>query len=446
MPFLKADEAPTQAERETMPAHLFGLPDEKKYPLDTPEHVRAAASYGAKEHNAGKLSGEQFAELNRNLKKAREKFKIGEENQEDSTVGAPPRDDSKWERVQRVDLASGELGERKRTQQGGLVARANMTRTGVLKYRQPDGSVRRELRHPDEVFDKDSLATLAHATLTADHPSKVTPSNWKAVTIGHVAGTPHKAGKFVQGDIHIQHGDAIDSAERGHLQELSCGYECAIDPTPGEYEGQPYDAVQRRIRYNHVAAGPAGWGRAGPEVRMHLDGGACVSGGDEPSARYVRDKMAETEAEKKIREDAERKARADADQMATILADNAKLKGDLAKLQGAVDVFEREKQTQDSAKKSADSQARADAEFDAHLAMLEEARHWLGPKWDRKREDGSRKSLSDIRREIVGHLEPGMKLDGSDDYIAGACAAAIRRAEQGQQGCARCSSRVTTIW
>ena len=44
------------------------------------------------------------------------------------------------------------------------------------------------------------------------------------------------------------------------LKELSLGYNLDLDETPGEWEGQPYDAVQRNIVINHLAlvleAGP----------------------------------------------------------------------------------------------------------------------------------------------------------------------------------------------
>jgi hypothetical protein len=44
--------------------------------------------------------------------------------------------------------------------------------------------------------------------------------------------------------------------------ELSCGYQCRLDPTPGIYEGWPYDVVQRDIRHDHVGVGSIwGWGR-----------------------------------------------------------------------------------------------------------------------------------------------------------------------------------------
>ncbi|HSY24222.1 MAG TPA: DUF2213 domain-containing protein [Polyangiaceae bacterium] len=184
-----------------------------------------------------------------------------------------------FERIQRYDLRSGEVT---RTSSGGRVASARVTRTGVLTYRLPDGSTRREYRPPEEVFAPDSLASLAHATLTDDHPGgKVTPDNWRRMTIGHIAGSPQRDGKFVAAELHLQHGDAIDKAEGGELADCSCGYDCMFDPTPGvSPEGEKYDGIQRGIRYNHVALGPPGWGRAGREVSMRLDSATAISGYD----------------------------------------------------------------------------------------------------------------------------------------------------------------------
>jgi hypothetical protein len=54
----------------------------------------------------------------------------------------------------------------------------------------------------------------------------------------------------------------IDSGKK----ELSIGYRCLYDLTPGVYNGQQYDAVQREIRGNHLALVEEG--RAGPEVAV----------------------------------------------------------------------------------------------------------------------------------------------------------------------------------
>lgn len=39
----------------------------------------------------------------------------------------------------------------------------------------------------------------------------------------------------------------------------------------GTYQGEDFDARQTNIRYNHVAIGPLGWGRAGRNVGLRLD-------------------------------------------------------------------------------------------------------------------------------------------------------------------------------
>jgi hypothetical protein len=182
------------------------------------------------------------------------------------------------DRVYRTDLASGSVsGTRRTTSIGGVIARANLTRTGVFTYRNADGSTRRELRLPEEVFHPATLASFAHVPLTIGHPTRVTPENWAQVAKGHVAGTPERSGKFVSSDIHIEDAAAARDAESGKLRELSCGYTCEVDPTSGVYEGEKYDGIQKRIRGNHVALLPPGMGRAGADVRLHLDASDAVS-------------------------------------------------------------------------------------------------------------------------------------------------------------------------
>jgi hypothetical protein len=56
--------------------------------------------------------------------------------------------------------------------------------------------------------------------------------------------------------------DLIDSGKR----ELSIGYQAAYDMTPGFFEGEPYDGVQRSIRGNHVAL--VDQGRSGKDVAV----------------------------------------------------------------------------------------------------------------------------------------------------------------------------------
>ena len=95
-----------------------------------------------------------------------------------------------------VRFDTGTLGSVKRTPQGGIRVPASLTRTGVLEYTNPDGSIRREYRPPDEVFNADSLATLADAPVTNLHHGLVDATNWRRVTVGSLSGAPRQDGKF----------------------------------------------------------------------------------------------------------------------------------------------------------------------------------------------------------------------------------------------------------
>lgn len=165
---------------------------------------------------------------------------------------------------------SQKLDKFEKTPSGGLKITGNLTRCGIFEYKSPDGSIRKEYRPAEEVFKSDHLRSFSGAPVTIGHPGKVTPDNWKQVAIGHVGEDVRQDGNYAVGSLYIQDAKAI--AEVGHsIQEISCGYDIDLDPTPGEFEGQRYDAIQRNIRGNHVALGPAGWGRAGRDVALRLD-------------------------------------------------------------------------------------------------------------------------------------------------------------------------------
>lgn len=175
-------------------------------------------------------------------------------------------------RVNRFDVA--EIGKATRTPQGFLRAPAFLTRAGVLPYERADGTIVRELRPPEEVFAPESLATLASAPLTDLHPAEmVSPKNVRALRRGHVNEQVRRDGYRVAASVTVEDDELIGKVERRDACEISMGYACELDPTPGVFEGQPYDVVQRKIVYNHAALGPRNWGRAGNEVALRLDSG-----------------------------------------------------------------------------------------------------------------------------------------------------------------------------
>lgn len=157
---------------------------------------------------------------------------------------------------------------------GALRIPGRLTRTGVLVYKRADGTEQRELRLPEEVFHADSLATLRAAAVTDLHPrGQVTPDNWQHLSVGTVGDDVRRDGEteWVAASVIVARADAIGKVQSGERSELSCGYACTIDETPGEWNGERYDAVQRGITYNHLAILPKGTARAGSGAALRLD-------------------------------------------------------------------------------------------------------------------------------------------------------------------------------
>ena len=162
-----------------------------------------------------------------------------------------------------------------KTPEGFLRLPARVTRTGIFIYRKADGSLVKELRPSDEVFNADSLASLLGKPLTNNHPTegRVDTQNATQHTVGFTSDSVQEDGKFVKLFLNIIDEDTIKAIQSGK-QELSCGYTCQVDPTAGEFEGERFDSVQRHIRYNHVAL--VHRGRAGSEVKLALDSDDAV--------------------------------------------------------------------------------------------------------------------------------------------------------------------------
>lgn len=184
------------------------------------------------------------------------------------------------QRVSRFDVA--EIGKPVRTPQGFLRVPAYLTRVGVFAYKRADGTTVRELRPADEVFKEESLATLSSAPVTDLHPTEmVNPKNVRKLRVGHVGEAIRKDGPRVAAHITVEDHEVIEKVEGGTRKEVSCGYNCRIDATPGVYEGERYDCVQRDIVYNHAALGPSKWGRQGSDIALRSDSNDPPEEGDE---------------------------------------------------------------------------------------------------------------------------------------------------------------------
>lgn len=164
----------------------------------------------------------------------------------------------------------GQLAKPKRLPDGRVLAQGRLTRSGVFKYRNYDGSIRREYRPPDEVFKSDSLDSLKFAPVTDDHPTDfVSLENYRDTSKGTVGESIKRDSNFVVASLSFTDKELITKLDTGKVQ-LSCGYVADMDYTPGVTPGgDAYDAIQRNITYNHVAV--VDTGRAGPLASVRVD-------------------------------------------------------------------------------------------------------------------------------------------------------------------------------
>lgn len=182
-------------------------------------------------------------------------------------------------------------GKPRRTADGYLVATAKSVRTGIQLYAGSevgvaDKAVVRVYRPPEEVFADASLQSFTHAPVTVDHPREmVTADNWKDLAVGEVSTAAKKDGEWVHLPLILKDAAAIHAVETGK-RELSAGYVCSLDFTPGTTPaGEAYDAVQREIKINHLAL--VDRARAGSQARIGDD---AVSWGASPVITPTADK------------------------------------------------------------------------------------------------------------------------------------------------------------
>lgn len=149
---------------------------------------------------------------------------------------------------------------------GRLRVRATFSKVGPLIYVDGDGNSHAEIVSPEELFRVDSLETAGLAPVTLGHPKAgmITPDNWKDFAVGASGSTVLADRERGLVDVVFVVGDAqaIDAVKRGDATEVSAGYYATIE----DRQGQLY---QTNRRYNHLALVPKG--RAGPQVRVHMD-------------------------------------------------------------------------------------------------------------------------------------------------------------------------------
>lgn len=329
---------------------------------------------------------------------------------------------------------SGTLGQAERTPQGGLRVPARLTRVGIFEYKQPNGSVRRELRPADEVFAPESMASLKGATVTNLHVAEVTAHNFTLLSKGHVGDDVAKDDTYLSAHVYVQDAELVGLIETGLRKEVSLGYEALMDETPGTWEGQPYDAIQRRIRYNHAALGPEGWGRAGSNVALRLDGGGdeippgredgSASSAEAPKERAMADvKKIEIigGVEYEVGSEPHRSAVKRRDgEVEDLEAEIEKLKAKLAEVKSKADeekveLEDENKELSEKVEKADEEKAETEAKMDSIVTVRAAARaRLLLAARDHGIEHKADAADHDIRVAVLAKLSPASKFDAKD--------------------------------
>lgn len=157
------------------------------------------------------------------------------------------------------------------TKEGYLVADAYTARANNIQlYRKGElEGIDRDLRvfRPESVvFGKKALDSAARVPITLDHPKQaVNATNYRELARGFTGDEVMRDGEKMRIPFRVTDADAVRALATTH-QEFSWGYVADMDMTPGEYQGQAYDASLTDLEYNHLAACRAA--RGGSELRI----------------------------------------------------------------------------------------------------------------------------------------------------------------------------------
>lgn len=328
---------------------------------------------------------------------------------------------------------------------GWLKCDAVLTKTGVFKYRNPDGTERRELRLPQNVFDNTSLETFRLVPVTDDHPDVgwLDATNTKQYQCGTVE-MPIRDGDKMRAKMLITDSALVAKILNRDKVQVSNGYFADLEIRSGEYEGEAFDAVQTNIRGNHVAI--VDEARAGPEARIKLDSSDAVmvdvlKGDHAPQGvkkmanvcKYRIDKVdyedvpvAAAQAFKAHEKELENKLDKKRAKIEELTADNGRLAGRCDALTAEL------KKTQEALRASRDPKTLASF-VNARVDLVSKAKELIGS------DDFKADAMSDreIKTAVIAKLSPGLKLDGKSDEYVTACFDTLSTKSESENGIER---------
>jgi len=294
---------------------------------------------------------------------------------------------------------------------------------------------------PEDVFDELSIKTLAGIPVTNAHPEEpLNADNTNKYLVGFSGDSPQKIDEFIKSTFTITDGKTIKDIMVEGKEEVSCGYFCDSIEAPGIWNGLEYDAIQKNIRYNHIAV--VDRGRAGPKVRIKLDSADAVLVEDskKSSLEFENDINSEKSVPKSFtKEEKITMAKITIDSVEYEVSESLaqivstkiskidslgkeieSAKKNLDELSGKSEALSAELKKRDDEIKELKEKKLSDKEILARAdelnSVVEFAKETLGDAFNADQFD-----IAKVKKEIVQSLNPEMNLDGkSEAWLDGA--------------------------
>lgn len=310
----------------------------------------------------------------------------------------------------RFDEVSLDEYKLKETPEGYLEGFAIATRVGVFSYMKSDGSIQKEFRPAEEVFNQDSIDSFKLKPITDEHKGVVSVDNIKEVLIGITGQEIKQDNSYLAPFVKFTDKEAITKIKSGK-QGLSFGYTVELEKQDGMYNGERYDYVQRNIRGNHLAL--VFKGRAGDKARLRIDSedAICVNNNNfNINNEIMLRKIKLDNAEFEVAEEVAVKLDSSTAKISELESTNKELKTKMDSVQGECDGLK----SQIENFKRQDQAQIIEEKVKSKMALIKKAQEII-----KNDEDFSNLSEREIQCKAIIAVQPEAKFDGkSDEYVS----------------------------
>ncbi len=275
---------------------------------------------------------------------------------------------------------------------GFFKAKVRLTKPGVYPYLLGDGTIRKEAKLPDEIFNPAFLKSLDGIPITDGHPYEhgglVNSDNYNQLMKGIITN-PRIEDGFVVADETLFDTALIASVKAGEKREVSLGLKAKQVAQTGKYSGSVYDSIQTEMKANHMAH----------VVRGRVDNARIVLDGIEYGIQQGENSMAD---------------------IATTENEPTWLNGFLDKIVSKIlSAFEAKKEVvaDEAASKVALRQAQGDNHKDVMVSPSNHKQTVLDASHYEKRIADLEKTISDITKGISVKLDEAVARDGIVDAV-----------------------------